>query len=44
MDTKNINIDIPEEIHTRLKIKASEEGITLKAKITEILKKSSQGL
>lgn len=38
MAEMNINIRIPKELHTYLKVKASKEGITLKEKIINILK------
>lgn len=36
---KNINIEIPEDIHKKLKIKALKEDKTLKELVIEILNK-----
>lgn len=35
----NINIEIPDEMHKKFKIKCAIEDVTLKAKIVELIEK-----
>jgi len=37
--SKNINIEIPEEIHKKLKVKAIKNDITLKQLVIDLLSK-----
>ena len=36
----NINIELPDDLHRKLKMHAAEKGITLKEFITEVLKEN----
>tara|TARA_Y100000031_G_C8047787_1_gene304720 strand:- start:480 stop:596 length:117 start_codon:yes stop_codon:yes gene_type:complete len=35
----NINIEIPDELHKRLKITSAKKGVSLKERVIELLKK-----
>jgi len=36
----NINIELPDDLHRKLKVHAAEKGITLKDYINEVLKEN----